>query len=83
MYTKQSKLKVVKLIELDNKCKTAASCKAALFAVIPPTVRLMKISLQYIARLRCYLQTSEQMMFCLRRSADNAMTSSWSACEVP
>jgi len=27
MYTKQSKLKVVKLIELNYKCKTAASCK--------------------------------------------------------
>jgi hypothetical protein len=27
IYTKQSKLKVVKLIELNNKCKTAASCK--------------------------------------------------------
>jgi hypothetical protein len=27
IYTKQSKLKVVKLIELNNKCKTAASYK--------------------------------------------------------
>jgi len=27
IYTKQSKLKLVKLIELNNKCKTAASCK--------------------------------------------------------
>ncbi len=27
IYAKQSKLNVVKLIELNNKCKTAASCK--------------------------------------------------------
>jgi len=27
IYTKQSQLKVVKLIELNNKCKTTASCK--------------------------------------------------------
>ena len=27
IYTKQSKLKVEKLIELNNKCETAASCK--------------------------------------------------------
>ena len=48
IYTKQSKLKVVKLIELNSNVKLPRLVKtlsAARFAVIPPTVTLMKISL--------------------------------------
>ena len=36
--------------------KTAASCKAALFAVIPPTVTLMKISLQKSKITLCHIE---------------------------